>query len=310
MKKSQITFLEQISQLSFKQYNNIQIGVSFISIIGYDSSINRNKKIQTMQEKTTSRLLGKMCSQKFRNILFDVSIIKAQFNIQKIAFKISVWHCNLMNLHHHHCLQDQQNIIQNLEIGILLWNGYMQKQTAEIALQDKDKQLDRLKKFLNYILNQIKQIGQITNSQDQFTQLTLLIEALTYAILISSKQKNKEPILLDVEEEDFKNILQTIEVTSQSYEICNMIIRLFTTLIKLPQPYVLNMQLQQTEIQDMTQLLLQKSPLYKLRLFSILVWISNDVVNLIKPHIHKFFEQTIESLKKQTIQFCLITFFC
>ncbi|CAD8130184.1 unnamed protein product [Paramecium sonneborni] len=57
----------------------------------------------------------------------------------------------------------------------------------------------------------------------------------------------------------------------------------------------------QTGISDMTQQLLQQSPLYNLKLSSILVQISSDVVNLIKPHIpklFKLFEQTIESLKK------------
>ncbi|CAD8118277.1 unnamed protein product [Paramecium sonneborni] len=304
MKKPQITFLEQISQLSFKQYNNIQIGVSFISITGYDSSINRNKQIQIIQEKTASRLLGKMCSQKFRNTLFDIS------NNQNIIQQIKKSFKNISL-----ALHSNESTLSPLFIGLTKYNPEFgdwvldqimditlewahAKLTAEIVLQDKDKQLDRLKKFLNYILNQIKQIGQIAKSQDQFTQLTLLIEALTYAILISSKQKNKEPILLDIEEEDFQNILQAVEVTSQSYEHCNMIMRLFITLIKLPQPYVLNMQLQQTGISDLTQQLLQNSSLYKLKLLSILVQISNDVVNLIKPHIPKLFEQTIESLKK------------
>ncbi|CAD8207678.1 unnamed protein product [Paramecium octaurelia] len=304
MKKPQITFLEQISQLSFKQYNNIQIGVSFISITGFDSTINRNKQIQTIQEKTASRLLGKMCSQKFRNTLFDIS------NNQNIVQQIKKSFKNISQ-----ALHSNESTLSPLFIGLTKYNPEFgdwvleqimditlewahAKLTAEIVLQDKDKQLDRLKKFLNYILNQIKQIAQIAKSQDQFTQLTLLIEALTYAILISSKQKNKDPILLEVEEEDFLNILQAVEVTSQSYEHCNMIIRLFITLIKLPQPYVLNMQLQQTGIIDMTQQLLQKQSLYKLKLLSILVQVSNDVVSLIKPYLPKIFEQTIESLKK------------
>ncbi|CAD8130183.1 unnamed protein product [Paramecium sonneborni] len=142
--KPQITFLEQISQLSLKQYYNIQIGMSFISFICYDSSIIRNKQIQTIQEKTASRLLGKMYTQKF------TVIIRTQFNKQKRVFK------NIRLTKYNPEFGDW--VLDQMDIT-LEWSPA--KLIAEIVLQDKDKQLDRLKKFLNYILNQINKLVKL-----------------------------------------------------------------------------------------------------------------------------------------------------
>ena len=76
IRKPNITFMEATSQLANKQYQNIKVGISFISLIGYDLDKMPTQPLQELTQitKLTSQsLLGKICSPKFKTTLNDIA---------------------------------------------------------------------------------------------------------------------------------------------------------------------------------------------------------------------------------------------
>lgn len=75
IRKPLITFLEATSLMASKKYANVKVGISFLSLIGYDIAKlpKQSNEITELTQHTAQTLLAKICAPKFRKTLSDIA---------------------------------------------------------------------------------------------------------------------------------------------------------------------------------------------------------------------------------------------
>lgn len=204
-----VTFLEGQSQLVGRQYQNVHIALSFLSIGGlsYDlKEVTLKDILEVRKEETAFSILEKLCAPKF-NVISEFAnsptfIAQLTQEFEKLSTALSSNGACLGPLlvglsRHNQTFGDW--VLHNFTC-LRRGGGVHAKLVAQIIMQDEEMIVPRLLKLLAYVLANLRE-----EDVKAIVQLTLLMDAFTICLIQSARNLRNQlvqEIALDVTAQD------------------------------------------------------------------------------------------------------------
>ena len=310
-----ITFIENTSWLASKKYDNVAISVSFISILGYDTTRlpDIRQKLLKTQENSALRVLGELCNTKFSQTLATLA------NKDTLVSKIKLSYDSLASL-----LVPNEHWLTPVFLAIAIHNDEMgdwmmrklldtsrsrehAKVVGEIIACNINLLDSRLNLMSAFILEELKKYisANTTDCLNKFNSLVNFIEIFCSSIRYLpegfvqqlNEGKRKSPTLF-FGKENIDDIIAAFELFNAS-AFNEVLIRLLLLYVYAPKPFITTETTPGEFIHYTLENLwtrCESKPLYYKMTGPVIIG-SKGAVKWFVPHLEKFLEGIVSSIQ-------------